>query len=146
MAAARIISKSKSPPSMPSPLVNSYAHVDDEQDEFDRDYEENLTVKALVEDLAINRDGCAFPSINDHRCFSNKQVYGLMKNRSDLMKTSRSIEQQLYKPNEHMCTSIDLSKSSFVIGRSARDERKNSEFFDRSIDLIVIVIFIASFK
>ncbi len=25
------------------------------------------------------------------------------------MKTSRTIEQQLHKPNEHMCTSIDLS-------------------------------------
>ena len=146
MAAARIISKSKISQLTASSLANSYAHGDDEQDEFDRDYEENLTVKALLEDLTSNQDRCAFPSVNDNQCFSNKQVYGLVNNRSDLMKISRSIEQQLYKPNEQMCTSIHLSMSTVFIGRPAGGERKSSGFFDRSIDLTVIVISIASFK
>jgi hypothetical protein len=48
-------------------------------------------------------------------CLTNRGVYGLLSNQSDLMKVSKTIEKQLNRPNEHMCTSIDLSMSLFFI-------------------------------
>jgi hypothetical protein len=92
-----------------SPLIRNQIDQDEDEDEDDFDYAENLNIKNLLEDLNNNPDDCAFPSSFQNKCLTNGEVYGLLKNRSDLMKLPRTIEQQLYKPNEHMCTAIDLS-------------------------------------
>jgi hypothetical protein len=100
LAAARVISKSNV--SVSTPI--------EEEEEDDDDDDEQLNVASLLEDLTINSDQCAFPSTNEQRCLSNKQVYRLINNHSELIKVSRNIEQQLFKPHERMCTSIDLSE------------------------------------
>ena len=109
LAAAKIINKSKVSVSTRSPLLaDRSSEIDEEENE--RDYDEQVTVGSLLEDLTINPDQCTFPSTDHHRCLSNRQVYQLINNHSELMKVSRTIEGQLYKPHEHMCTSIDLSE------------------------------------
>lgn len=105
LAAARVISQGKVSVSTRSPFL-----TDEIEDDTDREYDEQLTVAGLLEDLTINPDQCAFPSSSQQRCLSNKQVYQLINNHTELMKVSRNIEQQLFKPNEHMCTSIDLNR------------------------------------
>jgi hypothetical protein len=52
-------------------------------------------------------------STNDEKCLTNEQVYNLLNNQIDLMKFSKPIEQQINKPNEQICTSIDLSSFFF---------------------------------
>jgi hypothetical protein len=119
LAAANLIDNGRTarPTRSPLPVNNKNNHVgggggddDDEENEIDRNYEETLTVDSLLEDLTVSPDECAFPSINQNKCLTNRQVYRLINNRTDLMKVSRDIEQQLYKSNEQMCTSIDLSE------------------------------------
>jgi len=58
----------------------------------------------------MNPDSCAFLSNNNNdKCLTNAEVYKYLYNKSDLMKLSKSIEQQINKPNEQICTSIALS-------------------------------------
>ena len=107
LAAAKvIINKSKSSLSTKAPLlINDIDPFDEEQD----DDEESISVENFLEDFYNNPHDCAFPSSTTHQCVTNEQVYQMIHNRSDLMKVSTSIEQQLHKPHEHICTSIDLS-------------------------------------
>lgn len=115
LAAARIINKNKL-----SSIDNQFDHrkddrilpTTDEEDEDD-DYlsDEDLNPKYFIEDFQNNPDECAFPSSRQNQCLTNRDVFRLLNNRSDLLKTSRTIEQKLVKPDEPMCTSIDLSKS-----------------------------------
>jgi hypothetical protein len=71
-----------------SPLIRNQIDQDEDEDEDDFDYAENLNIKNLLEDLNNNPDDCAFPSSFQNKCLTNGEVY---------------------KPNEHMCTAIDLS-------------------------------------
>ncbi len=75
----------------------------------DEDYEDSIIESNLLEDLKTNPESCAFLSSNENKCLTNEQVYKLLNNQSDLIKFSKTIEQQINKPNEQMCTSIDLS-------------------------------------
>jgi hypothetical protein len=120
MAMARTINKQKLSLSTRSPLLNRFVETDDEEQESERDYEENLTVSSLLEDLINNPDGCAFPAVNQNRCLSNRQVYQLLDNHIELMKVSHKIEEQLYKPNEQMCTSIELSRATLDVSHLIR--------------------------
>ncbi len=104
LAAAKIINKSK--PSSATKLP----FTEEDEDDFDDD---SINLTHLLEDLRNSPNECAFPSLSQNKCLSNKQVYELIKNQSDLMKISKAIEQKLHKPNEHMCTSIDLSMLNF---------------------------------
>lgn len=79
--------------------------IDDEGDDDEDMYNES----DLQEDLINNADTCAFPSTSEEPCLSNKQVYHLLNNRSDLFQFAKGVEQQLKKPQEQMCTGIDLS-------------------------------------
>ena len=90
----------------PSFEINKNSH-DEEQDD-DQD-EELLDESILFEDLINNPDSCAFPTTIEKTCLTNQQVYNSLNNQSVLIQFSKSIEQQLNKPNEQRCTSIDLS-------------------------------------
>lgn len=109
LAAARIINKNKISSINKLPLSTN----DDSGEDDDDDYlsEEDLNPRNFIEDFANNPDECAFPSSRQTRCLTNREVFRLMNNRSDLLKTSRTIERNLFKPHEQSCTSIDLSKS-----------------------------------
>ena len=87
--------------------------VDNEgtEDEIDFDYDNIINKEDLLEDLKYNPNGCAFRSLSHKKCLTNQQVYGLLKNQSNFLQISATIEEQLHKPNEHMCTFIDLSMS-----------------------------------
>ena len=106
LAAARIINKNEV-----SSLSNQSDHDEGDGEEEDFLSEEDFNLQHLFEDFRSNPDACAFPSSKQRKCLTNRQVFRLLNNRSDLLKTSRTIEQKLSKPNEHMCTSIDLSTS-----------------------------------
>lgn len=80
-----------------------------EDDDIESDYDETLSEPDLQEDLKSNPNGCAYGSPNQRNCITNQQVYNLLSNQTDFLKISKTIELQLQKPNEHMCTSIDLS-------------------------------------
>ena len=118
LAAARFINKNKI-----SSIGNAYDHREEQEtiEEDDDDYlsEDDLNPKHFIEDFHNNPDECAFPSSRQHRCLTNRQVFRLLNNRSDLLQTSRTIEQKLVKSDEQMCTSIDLSKR---INRTIRFE------------------------
>lgn len=109
LATARIINKSKLSSATNSPLIINQIDTENEEDDNDFEDDYDLNLANLLEDLRYNPDECAFPSSRQNQCLTNKQVYKLLYNKSDLMKTSQTIERQLQKPNEHMCTSIDLS-------------------------------------
>lgn len=81
----------------------------DEQDDEDVDYDDNINESYFFEDLRNTFDQCAFESSTKTKCLTNRQVYKLLNNKSDLIKFSKVIEQQINNPNEQMCTSIDLS-------------------------------------
>jgi hypothetical protein len=87
--------------------------VSDEDEDEDPDYDDNLLESNFLEDLKINPTSCAFLSNDDSKCLTNEQVYNLLNNRSDLMKLTKPIEQQINKPNERTCASIDLSSCFF---------------------------------
>ena len=86
--------------------------LSEDEEEDDHDYDDNLLESNFLEDLKINPTACAFLSNDETKCLTNEQVYGILNNRSDLMKLPKSIEQQINKPNEQTCTSIDLSSFS----------------------------------
>ncbi len=111
LAAAKIINKSKLLSATKLPVSSNQIDTQEDEEDFGDDDSINLTY--LLEDLRNNPNDCAFPSLSQNKCLSNKQVYELIKNQSDLMKISKAIEQKLHKPNEHMCTSIDLSMENF---------------------------------
>jgi hypothetical protein len=101
---------------------------ENEDDDEDHDYDDNLIESNFIEDLKINPTNCAFLSNDDTNCLTNEQVYHLLNNRSDLVKFTKSIEQQISKFNGQTCTSIDLSlylnhlksdSSFFVFSRSS---------------------------
>lgn len=117
LAAARIINKNKISSSINNKLPLSVNNAYDDDDDDDYLSEEDLTPQNFLEDFTNNLDECAFPSSRQTRCLTNQQVFRLMNNRSDLLKTSRIIEQNLFKPNEQMCTSIDLSKTNAIIDK-----------------------------
>lgn len=97
--------------SISSSTLSSETNVDEEEEEEDEDDEEDTIEESnLREDLVNKPDDCAFTSSYQKKCLSNQQVYHLLNNRSDLIKVSKSIQYQINKPNEQMCTSIDLSK------------------------------------
>ena len=87
----------------------SYVDPEDENDEDDEQDDGSFDVKTLREDFDANTNECAFSTTNSSRCLTNGDVFQLIDNRSDLMKVSKSIEQQIHKANEQICTSIDLS-------------------------------------
>jgi hypothetical protein len=111
LAAARIINKSQLLLATKLPLSRNQIDTEDDEDDFDHD--DTITMTNLLDDLAHSPNDCAFPSSTQTKCLTNNQVYRLIKNKSDLMKISKTIDKQLHKPNEHMCTSIDLSMYSF---------------------------------
>jgi len=102
------IAKLLNKPNISTTTISPLLLLEDDEDE-DPDYEDNLTESYLLEDLKANPDSCAFLLNNEKNCLTNEQVYQLLNNRSDLMKFSKSIEQQIIKPTEQICTSIDLS-------------------------------------
>lgn len=85
-------------------------NVSKEEEDEDLDYDDNLSESYLKEDYQSSFNSCAFISSNEKQCLTNSQVYNLLKKKSDLIKFSKTIEQQINIPNEQMCTSIDLSK------------------------------------
>ncbi|CAF4102545.1 unnamed protein product [Rotaria socialis] len=89
---------------------SSSLNISKNEEDEDLDYDDNLTESYLLEDLRNSIDSCAFLSKNDHKCLTNQRVYQLLNNKSDLIKFSKTIEQQINKPNEQMCTSIDLNR------------------------------------
>jgi hypothetical protein len=107
IAAMQLIQKKKSAPTTLLPLSNDETIDDDDDDDDDSD---TLNVAHLREDLINSLDACAFSSSNENKCLTNEQVYRLLNNQSDLIQFSKTIEQQLNKPDERMCTSIDLSR------------------------------------
>ncbi len=107
IATAKLLNKTKIPLTTTSSLLLN----DDEEEEDDDD---NLIESNLLEDLKTNPDSCAFLPTNENKCLTNERVYQLLNNRSDLMKFSKSIEHQINKPNEQICTSIALSSFIFV--------------------------------
>ena len=107
---ARGFSKSRVVSSTKTPSLIDPIELNQDQIENDFDYEDDQSFSTLFEDLTHNPDGCVFSSKRQKKCFSNRQVYRLIDNRSDLMKISKNIQQQLYRPDEQMCTSIDLSE------------------------------------
>jgi hypothetical protein len=108
LATAKLADKKKRP-STTTTLSSSILNKNDAEDDEVLDYEDNLAESHLLEDLKSNPDSCAFLSSNEYKCLTNEQVYHLINNQSDLMKIPKPIEQQIHKPNEQMCTSIDLS-------------------------------------
>ena len=89
---------------------------DDGLEEEDPDYDDELSESNLRQDLTNDPTSCAFPTKSDSQCVTNEQTYRLLNNHSDLMKLPKNIEQQLKKPNEQMCTFIDLSTLHVVTG------------------------------
>ena len=110
LAAARIISKSKNSASTASPYSRDEQHAGNDEDDDDFDYNSPADMMNLREDLKDNPNECAFLSSKQTTCLTNAQAYSLLKNRTDLLRISKTIKKKLHKPNEHVCTSIDLSK------------------------------------
>ena len=110
LAATRLLKKAN----LSFTTTSSYL-AKDEQEEEEEDYEDSLLESTLLEDLKTDPTVCAFLSNDDGKCLTNEQVYHLINDRSDLMKFPKSIEQQINKPNEQVCTSIDLSAYFFPI-------------------------------
>jgi len=101
--------KSLSKRNLSSTISTTISSLLNEDEDEDLDYEDILTESNLIEDLKTNPDSCAYLSNNEDKCLTNEQVYKYLYNKSDLMKFSKSIEQQINKPNEQICTSIALS-------------------------------------
>ena len=97
--------------------------LDEEED--DLDYDENLLESDFYEDFKLNSNACAFSSSNDQQCLTNVQVYQLINNQSDLLRLSKTIEQKIYKPNEQICTSIDLNRHYEVYFESSNKSSPN---------------------
>ena len=133
LAAARIINKNKISSINKLPNNQYDASGDDDDDYLS---EEDLNPQNFIEDFVNNPDECAFPSSRQTRCLTNREVFRLMNNRSDLLKTSRTIERNLFKPNEQMCTSIDLSKSKrrsiLSLGETSLPSDRNYEVYFQS--------------
>ncbi|CAF4946392.1 unnamed protein product [Rotaria sp. Silwood1] len=107
MLAAKVVDNKK---------VSSSLNINKEEEEDeDADYDDNLNESYLLEDLRNSLDSCAFLSSDQNKCLTNKQVYELLHNQSDLIRFSKTIEQQMNKPHEQICTSIDLSSFYFSI-------------------------------
>lgn len=111
----------------PSTTTISSSFVNANQNDYDDDENENEDEEIINEfnfrkDLLDNLDSCAFTSINQKECLTNEQVYQLLNNQSDLVKFSKTIEYQLYKPDEQMCTTIDLSMSN------SQEKTNNNKF------------------
>jgi hypothetical protein len=106
MAAAKLLNKNNI---LSARTTTTSSLLLKEEEDEDLDYDDHLIESNLLEDLQTNPDACAILSNNENQCLTNEQVYNLLKNRSDLMKFPKLIEQQIIKPNEQICTSIGLS-------------------------------------
>ncbi|CAF3371762.1 unnamed protein product [Rotaria sp. Silwood1] len=125
LAAAKISNKSKTLLSTQPPSLYNQTNKKHEEEEDDFDYEDSLNEIDLKLDLLANPNGCAFVSPRQNKCLTNQQVYTLLSNTSDFMKISKTIEEKLYKPNEHMCTSIDLNRHYEVYFESSDKSSAN---------------------
>ncbi|UJR30169.1 hypothetical protein I4U23_017709 [Adineta vaga] len=97
-----------------------------EQDEDDDlDYDDSISESSLLEDLRNAPNACAFSTTTEDKCLTNKQVYSLLNNQSDLIKFSKVIEQQINKPHEQICTSIDLNRHYEVYFESSNKSSEN---------------------
>ncbi|CAF2450277.1 unnamed protein product [Rotaria sp. Silwood2] len=135
LATAKINNKSKIPLSTKSPLSSSPMNKKYEEEEDESDYDDNLNEIDLKLDLISNPNGCVFVSSSQNKCLTNQQVYSLLSNKTDLMKISKPIEEQLYKPNEHMCTSIDLNRHYEVYFESSDKSSSNLLNIDNLLSL-----------
>ncbi|CAF0882361.1 unnamed protein product [Adineta steineri] len=131
IASAKITNKTKTS-STPSSNNNNN---DDDDDDDDLDYEDNINESILLEDYKTNLNSCAFLSNNDDKCLTNEQVYKLLNNKSDLIKFSKIIEHQINKPNEQMCTSIDLNRHYEVYFESSNKSSQNLLTIDNLLSL-----------
>ncbi|CAF3652461.1 unnamed protein product, partial [Rotaria sordida] len=103
--------------------INKQEEVEEDED---LDYDDNINESYLLEDLRNGFDSCAFlSSSNQDKCLTNKQVYQSLNNKSDFIKFSKTIEQQINKPNEQMCTSIDLNRHYEVYFESSDKSSPN---------------------
>lgn len=98
---------------------------DEDNDDDDSDYEDTLLESDFYDDLKSNANTCAFSSSNDQQCLTNTQVYRLIDNRSDFLRFSKQIEQKISKPNEQVCTSIDLNRHYEVYFESSNKSSPN---------------------
>ncbi|CAF0835282.1 unnamed protein product [Rotaria sordida] len=142
LAAAKISNKSKiSLTTKSSLLINQINKNHEEQegeiddDDDDSDYDVPLNEIELKVDLVSNPNACAFVPSSRSQCLTNQQVYTLLHNTTDLMKISKTIEEQLYKPNEHMCTSIDLNRHYEVYFESSDKSSPNLLNIDNLLSL-----------
>ncbi|CAF2034049.1 unnamed protein product [Rotaria magnacalcarata] len=110
LATAKIINQGKESLSKSSPAFTNQINGKYQEDDDDFEDDDSLNQKDLEEDLRANPYGCAFQSLSQNQCLNNLEVYELLNNGTDFLKTSKVIQSQLYKPNEHMCTSIDLNR------------------------------------
>ncbi|CAF3558272.1 unnamed protein product [Rotaria sp. Silwood1] len=117
MLAAKVVDNKK---------VSSSLNINKEEEEDeDADYDDNLNESYLLEDLRNSLDSCAFLSSDQNKCLTNKQVYELLHNQSDLIRFSKTIEQQMNKPHEQICTSIDLNRHYEVYFESSNKSIPN---------------------
>ena len=90
-------------------VKNNKKNISSDITQQDYDYDDDLTEFDLLEDLRNSFDVCAFSATYTEQCLTNKQVYELLHDQSDLINFSPAIEQQIMKPHGQICTSIDLS-------------------------------------
>ncbi|CAF0737563.1 unnamed protein product [Adineta steineri] len=135
MAAARLTSKSNILSVTQQNISSNQFDNDDEEEDDDSDYDKPSSIATFLEDYKIYQNDCAFKSASQTKCLSNKQVSRLLKNRRDFMKISKTIEKQLHKPNEHMCTSIDLNRHYEVYFESSVESSRNLLTLDNLLSL-----------
>ena len=113
IAAKVIVNKHRASPSstVASDSLSYVDPADDDEQDDERNGDDPFDLKTLLDDFDANANECAFPAKNSTRCLTNERVFQLIDKRTDLMKLSKSIEQELHKPNERICSSIDLSAS-----------------------------------
>lgn len=100
-----------------APSLRDHNDEEEEEDDENTDYD-NIVETTLLEDFKADPDKCAFSTINEKKCLTNVDVYNLLYNQSDLLKLSKTIDQQINKPDERICTSIDLSAFGAILSRS----------------------------
>ncbi|MCC6581972.1 MAG: hypothetical protein IT440_16195, partial [Phycisphaeraceae bacterium] len=131
LIAAKVIGNDHSVRSSTS-SPQSLNFVDPIYDEGDdeRDDDDSLDIQTFLDDFYANSNECAFPSKSSNQCLTNQRVYQLIRNQSDFIQISKSIEEQLHKPNEHMCTSIDLNRHYEVYFESSDSTSTNLLTFE----------------
>lgn len=92
------------------PIDDVSNEFDDEEFESERDFEANLTVNALLVDFRNAPNECFMRKGAQGKCVTNKKIYKMIDNRSDLMVLPREVEEKVLRRNGRMCTSIDLSE------------------------------------